>query len=362
MEICTGCTRLGLLASLCAVWLAALPNAAADDAKPAEPQLEEESLDAQAAAGEGAAPAQDATAGSADSASAARAEPHWIDSSHAYASNRAQALAQWMDDFFGAEVRDAERADSFLRVITTDDWNRRDGHDLSLRLRGQVNLPKISERVDLVFFGEENEQTLTEAERERESDVGLRVNFSDSERLRFDGTLSLRAGPALLPGLRARYQQPITENSWGRVTQRLQYDTSDGYRALTNIDLNHSIGEHSMLRWSARLRYEEDNGFWDWNTGIAYRHWFEDHVRYPSALEYYVALSGRDDPQPFNNNYRVGMLYRKQFLREYLFYEIEPNYNWRKDLYGGGRQGVWGVVLRLEMMLDDDLVSGRRKR
>lgn len=288
-------------------------------------------------------------------------QPHWIDNGHAFATHRTQALAQWMDDFFGAEVRDAERADSFLRVIGIDDWNRRDGHDLSLRLRGQVDLPKISERVDLVFFGEENEQTLTEEERERESDVGLRFNFRDNDRVRFDATLSVRGGPALLPGLRARYQQPISDDTWGRVTQRLQYDTADGYRALTNIDLNHSLDGQRMLRWSARLRYDEDNGYWDWNSGIAYRHWLRDHERHPSAIEYYLSVSGRDDPRAFNNNYRVGLLYRRQFFREYLFYEIEPNFNWRRDRYDSSREGVFGVVLRLEIMLDDDLVRGRRR-
>ena len=91
--------------------------------------------------------------------------PHWVDSSHSFATNRAQTLAQWMDDFFGAEVRDAERADTFVRAIGIDDWDNRDQHDFRFRVRGQVSLPKISERVDLIFSGEEAEQTLTEEER-----------------------------------------------------------------------------------------------------------------------------------------------------------------------------------------------------
>lgn len=285
---------------------------------------------------------------------------HWVDSSHAYATNRTQALAQWMDDFFGAPVRDAERADTFVRVIAVDDWESRDGHDLKVRLRGQVSLPKISERVDLIFSGEENEQTLTEAERAAENDVGVRFNFRDSNRTRFDATLSLRSGPALLPGVRFRYQQPISENSWGRFTQRLQYHSEDGYRALSNVDLNRALDDRSLLRWGARMRYEEDKGFWDWNTGITYRQWVRDHPRFPSAIEYYVTLSGRNDPDPFNSNYRVGVLYRKSFFREFLFYEIEPSYNWRRETFDDQRRGVLGLVLRLEVMLDDDLAGGKR--
>lgn len=277
--------------------------------------------------------------------------PHWVDTSHAYATNRAQAMTQWMDDFFGAPVRDAERADSFLRAIVIDDWDERDGHDPKVRLRGQINLPKLSERVDLFFSGEESEQTLTEEERSQENDIGLRVNFRDSDRTRFDATLSLRSGPAVLPGLRFRYQQPITENSWGRFTQRLQYHSEDGYRSLSNFELNHILDDHSLLRWGGRVRYRQEKDFWDWNTGLTYRTWFQDHKEYPSAIEYYVAASGRDQPESFSTNYRVGVLYRKQFFRDFLFYEIEPNYNWRRDTYEEKREGVLGIVVRLEIML-----------
>jgi hypothetical protein len=283
-------------------------------------------------------------------------DPSWIDTSHEYATNRAQALAQWMDDFFGAEVRDVERADSFVRTILIDDWDQRDGHDPTIRLRGQLSLPKVSERVDLFFSGEESEQTLTEEEREQENDVGVRLNLRDANRTRFDATLSFRSDPAILPGVRFRYQQPIGEHSWARFTQRLQYHSEDGYRSLSNFDANRVLGEKSLLRWSGRIRYREEKEFWDWNTGITYRRWLNDHERFPSALEYYVALSGRDEPETFETNYRIGVLYRKQFLRQFLYYEIEPNYNWRRDTYEEDREGVLGIVFRLEVMLDEDLV------
>lgn len=298
--------------------------------------------------------AEDATLDESAIVAAERPSPHWVDSSHAYASNQAQSLAQWMDDFFGAPIADAERANSFLRTILIDDWDQRDGHDPKVRLRGQINLPKISERVDLFFSGEEAEATLTEEERSAENDVGLRVNFRDGKRTRLDATVSLRSGPAFLPGVRFRYQQPINDVTWGRFTQRLQYHTEDGFRSLSNFEFNRILDERSLIRWGARVRYREDREFWDWNTGITLRHWFDDHRDFPSAVEYYVAMSGRDQPQTFDTNYRIGVLYRRQFFRDYLFYEIEPNYNWRRDTFEEDREGVLAIVLRLEVMLGED--------
>lgn len=289
-------------------------------------------------------------------------KPHWVDTSHQFASNRAQALAQWMDDFFGAEVRDAERADTFVRAILVNNWDDRDGFDPTLRLRGQVSLPKTSERVDLFFSGEEAEQTLTEEERAQENDVGVRFNIRDGKRTRIDTTLSVRAGPALLPGVRFRYQQPLGERSWARVTQRVQYHSSDGIRSLSNFDLNRRLDDSSLLRWSGRLRYRDEKEFWDWNTGVRYRRWLEDHQNFPSAIEYFATVSGRNEPQNFQTNYRVGFLYRRQFFRDFLFYELEPSYNWRRDTFEEAREGVLGIVFRLEVMLDDDLVARRRAR
>jgi hypothetical protein len=191
--------------------------------------------------------------------------------------------------------------------------------------------------------------------------VGVRVNFRDGKRSRLDATVSLRSGPALLPGLRYRYQQPFGRNTWGRVTQRLQYHTDDGYRSLTNVDLNRTLEGNSVIRWGARLRYREDLAFWDWNMGISYRHWLDDHEEFPSAIEYYAALTGVDEPETFSTNYRIGVLYRRQFFRNFLFFEIEPHLDWRRDTYEDERDLVAGIVLRLEIMLDDDLVGGARR-
>ena len=126
-----------------------------------------------------------------------------------------------------------------------------------------------------------------------------------------------------------------------------------------NFDFNRAITDHSILRWGGRIRYREDKEFWDYNTSIGYRQWFDDHEDYPSAIEYFASVSGRDQPEVFETNYRLGVLFRRQFFRDFLFYEIEPSVSWRRDNYDEERERVFGVVLRLEIMLDDDLIRGR---
>jgi hypothetical protein len=283
--------------------------------------------------------------------------PSWVDESHAKATNRAQALAQWTDSFFGAPVQDAERSDSFVRVIGVDDWDHKDGNDIKFRVRGQVKLPAISRRLDLVFAGDElDDNSAGEDDSSRSEEAGLRFNLQDKKRGRLDATLGVTSGPGLRPGVRYRYQNDISDNSWYRFTQRLQYGTDEGYRTITELGVHRYVDEGSLLRWKGRWRYREDKGFWDWRSNIIYRQWLNDHEKYPSALQYFIGWSGNTEPELATRDFRVGVLYRQQFRRPWLYYEVEPNYSLRKDTAEEKRKWVFGVVLRLEVMLDDDLM------
>ncbi len=112
-----------------------------------------------------------------------------------------------------------------------------------------------------------------------------------------------------------------------------------------------------MLRYNGRIRYREDRGFWDWSSSIIYRQWLDDHADYPSALQYFIGWAGDTNPELETRNFRLGLLFRKQWLRRYLYYEIEPNYALRKDTFEEKRKWVPSIVLRLEVMLDDDLID-----
>lgn len=286
--------------------------------------------------------------------------PSWIDEAHIDATTRAQALAQWTDSFFGSPIQDAERSDTFIRLIPENDWDAKDGSDIKLRVRGQVHLPAISRRLDLVFVGDEDDENLAGQDPASSSEQGgLRLKVTDKKRSRLDATLGASSA-GLVPGVRYRFQGDISGNTWYRFTQRLQYDTGDGYRSISQLGLHRYLDEGSLLRWKGRIRYREDKGFWDWRSSIVYRRWLSDHDKFPSALQYFIGWGGNDDPEFATRNFRLGVLFRKQWLRPYLYYEIEPNYSLRKDTFEEKREWVPGIVLRLEVMLDDDLITRRR--
>ncbi len=114
---------------------------------------------------------------------------NWVDTSHAYATNQAQALTEWMDAFFGDPEYDAESGRVTAAPGVVNEWDQDDGNDLNVRLRGKVQLPSISRRLNLVFAGEDGEAATSE-EREDEDLIGLQYKVRDSTLSRFDMTLN----------------------------------------------------------------------------------------------------------------------------------------------------------------------------
>ena len=96
----------------------------------------------------------------------------WVDDTHAYATDQTQALAEWMDSFFGDPNYDLESPESLVRVVWRNDFDQSDGYNTKVRLSGKLQLPKISKRLNL-FFGGENGDDLSNDEEKSEDRAGM---------------------------------------------------------------------------------------------------------------------------------------------------------------------------------------------
>ena len=65
----------------------------------------------------------------------------------------------------------------------------------------------------------------------------------------------------------------------------------------------------------------------------------------------YVGAEGQTEPDEHVSNYMVGVRFRRQAYRDFLFWEVEPSYNWRIDEPFFDREGAWKIALRLEFLL-----------
>ena len=283
-------------------------------------------------------------------------EDDWLEDGKDYAARKANEMTQWVDNFFGNDERDLEQAESRLRLRTIYNWDERLDNEVKFRLGGKVSLPQISKRLDLVFRGEDMDDFGNEGVEDPSEDrIGLQyqVGLKDIRKHRFDLTVGFgSSGPK--PGVKYVYQDAFAEDLNFRFTQRFTYDLGEGGYGSSRFVLDKALRERELVRAYTRFLYGEKTDGTEWSASLSYaRGWQGDSGRV-GATWLYVGADGQTEPYDFVKNYKVGARIRRQAYRDWLFWEIEPSYNWRIDGPYFDREGAWRIALRLELLLFDN--------
>jgi hypothetical protein len=308
-----------------------------------------------------AAPAETAEAGPIDSDDTladevVESEDDWLDNSQEYAARKANEMTQWVDNFFGNDERDLEQAESKLRLRTIYNWDDRLDNELKFRLGGKVSLPQISKRLDLVFRGEDmddfNDNGVEDPSEDR---IGLQyqVGPKETRKHRFDLTVGFgSSGPK--PGAKYVYQDAFAEDLNFRFTQRFTYDLGEGGYGSSRFVLDKALDDRELIRAYTRFLYGEKTDGTEWSTSLSYARGWEGDSGRVGATWLYAGVDGQTEPYDFVKNYKVGVRFRRQAYRDFLFWEIEPSYNWRIDEPYLDREGAWRIELRLEFLIFDN--------
>lgn len=291
-------------------------------------------------------------------------EEGWIDGGHGYATRKANEMTQWVDNFFGNDERDLEQAESRLRLRTIYDWDQRLSNEVKFRLGGKVNLPQISERLDLVFRGEEMDGMGERDSQQYDEDrVGLQLQVGNTEleKHRFDLTMGVSSA-GLRPGVKYVFQDAFARDMNFRFTQRVMHENDEGVYGISQFVLDKALSDRSLARSYTRLMRGEETDGLEWSTTLSYaRAWNNERGRV-GATWLYVGAEGQTEPYDYVSNYLVGVRFRRQAYRDFLFWEVEPSYNWRIDEPYFDRDGAWKVVLRLEFLLFDNPDPNRERQ
>ncbi len=283
-------------------------------------------------------------------------DANWIDTSHAYATDQAQALTEWMDDFFGDPNYDLEEAESQIRLQWRNSWDEKDNYNTKLKLRGKLQLPKVSQRLNLVFSGDDGDNVVADERNTTEDSAGLLYNVDDRNHSRLDLTLNANTN-GLRPGVRYSNKGSIAEQSYYSYTQRLEYEDDEGFFTTGQLNLDYALDESQLIRWSNRIIYGEETLGAEWRSVLSLSRRKSSEINGDQrVLSYYMGMERFSDPS-LVENYRVGAVLRRQVYRKFLFVELEQSYNFRKRIEDENRDGAWNVILRLEIKLEKDLRS-----
>jgi hypothetical protein len=275
----------------------------------------------------------------------------WLDQTQAFSTSKADALARRIDRYFGVERSDLEAAYSSLRLITQTSWEQQGSTDFRVRLRGTLHLPRVSERLSLVFSEDQGEGStyynqndiLTE---QRSTRVNLELNLGENDTSRFDFRVGLRSDLKLRTSLRYRYERPFADDYITRLSQTVYFIDATGYGSFTQVQFDRTLTEKSLLRWSTEFRAQEELPGNEWSTALHYNVLGKNS----GAISYFVSANGNSSHSEVDR-YQVGFRLRENIWRPWLFWEFTPGYSWEKPTPEQGYEPGMFAIVRLEMAI-----------
>ena len=287
------------------------------------------------------------------------ADDTWVDTSYEYVTSRTDALAVWLDSYFGTPTSDRESADTVLRLRNELVLDEDDGVDTGVRLRGKIDVPRLDRRLSLVF-SEENEEyeEVVPDSAGRNDDVGLQFRLADRGSSRLWVSLGVNNSLDLRTSLRYKHVRALGEDWRLQFGEKLYHKQEEGFGALTRVDLDYLIATDRMVRWTNQVDYGEETAGAEWGSRLSYQ------IRIDSrqALSYFTSVSGQTDPDYLTRGYGVGVRYRRNVLRPWMFVEVEPAHVWRRDTLGEPREPVWMLTFRLELIEEHRNRRGEARR
>jgi len=254
----------------------------------------------------------------------------------------------WVDSFFFTEREEAETNRSYLRVITGYEWANGDGLQFRRKIRAKVRVPGVKERMHIIFDDDDDfdlDQTVAPNQggtltrrpinqqdlinKRRRAGVGyILFNTLNSTRVEVETALRSRLRSEI--SLRVRQKILISEKSKGRLSLNGFWLEGTGFGSRGRLDFERTISKRSIVR-------EENSVTQIHNVDgvvIDNRLSFETQLNAKAGISPGLGFSSNTRPVLRAAALNATVLYRQNFFREWLFYELEPGINWTRNEFG----------------------------
>jgi hypothetical protein len=283
----------------------------------------------------------------------------WVDRYHTYIEQNLYGTVLWFDHFFEDDLRkDVGPSQSSLRWSNDFRWDQQQHFVFRTWVRASIRLPHLSGKWRLVISGE-NKGDPTAYKPQDPGNPGLAVTASDrrgSTELIYDllqtrntvvdvgAGLRIKIPPDVYLRARLIHARELAYGIVGRLTVTPYWDAADGFGESNQLDFDRLLAPRTLLRWGNSLTIAEGSNGWNWGTEVSVLQKLSEK----SAITFAGSANGPTRPSTVVGKYRVYTRYRRNFKRDWLYFEVEPDINWPRQ-EDGSRKAVWGGTFRLEV-------------
>lgn len=284
-----------------------------------------------------------------------------LDTTHAKVERSILDRVIWFDNFFGTVRTEESRPTEYeLRWRNSVRWEEGGRFRFRTSVRARARLPRISNRLHLVVFGEnEAEPSLTLPEDPgnpgfdqtlaNTSIVNTEVRYNIVERpttVLFLGTgVRVKLPFEYFARSRLLYTHPIGTVNLARFRETVFWRNKDGFGETTEFSLERQLHPKSILRWANAATLSESSSGLEWGSELSLQHRFSAR----SAGTVGGGVTGNTRPVAVVQGYRIFMRFRRNFYRTWLFYELEPEVTWPRD-DRGRYTSAFAATVRLDVV------------
>lgn len=255
-----------------------------------------------------------------------------VDAGHGSFSRGVTDLATAVDEFFSNDPHEATLNQTRVRIGTGIRIAEYDGIDPLLRVRLDLQLPRLERRVNLVVASPGSDD-LSEAD-----DVGVFDDRGAAGFLRFflfdeDPTLlifdgGLRFRPEADPFVRTRIQRELVlGDNLVRPTQFVFWELVEGFGAQTWLDYDRTINDRTLLRLRAEAELTQESDGVEFHPALyLYR-----RVDRRTWLRLKLGVEADTDPPRVVEETVFGVRWRRNLWREWFFVEVEPKLRFAEE-------------------------------
>ncbi len=258
-------------------------------------------------------------------------------------NNASTSMSDYFSDFFKDETFLNANNESYLRIRLGPEFNQKDSNKWDMSFSFNINLPHTEDSLKL-FIGEDVDADLNDKVPDPEAknpSVGVQYFIPDFVKgLKTDFRLGITG---VNPFVNAQFQYPFNFYDWRlRPVEEMRYSLEDEFEEETRMYFDRRISSTEMLRLFLKRQSETQKFGQRYSAQISYF----NTLAYQEGFNNYIAVSG--DSEYFKNhpnyipdgyehtgidNYRVGTVWKEQFFRKWLFYELEPIVEWDRRYY-----------------------------
>lgn len=250
-------------------------------------------------------------------------EKSWYDESQIYINSKFCEPALYFDNFFANDRVFKEGVPgTYIRWRNDFSYDEEEYFKFDTNLSASFELPGAQSRLRLTLENDEDEDLRDIAPGTGDttaSTLGLQLDLLENVRSKINVTVSL--APRIR--LRYRYTYPVFETVTMRFTQELQRE-EQVHSSRTLVDFEKLLKKTFLFRSSSEIKVSEEFDGADWLQAFV----LYQRVDKKTSISYETSANGITQPLTLATNYRLGLRFRKNFHRKWLFYEIAPEMTW----------------------------------